>query len=289
MSRAYDILVVDLDGTLLNSRREVSSRNREVLDEARAAGMELVIATGRTFSESRVYLDDIGHDAAVVAAGGSMLCDAATGVTLHRSVIPNTVVGEVVAAVIEFGQKALILKDAHVAGYDYMIVGPGELSAASQWWFESLEVEVRFAASIDDDDHPHDTVRAGVVNDGATIAPIAESIRQRVAERAHVQHWSAVTATEAIGASTHLLEVFGYGVDKWTMIERLCVERRIDPQRVAAIGDEINDIKTLENAGLGVAMGNAAAAVKDVADHTTGHYDEDGFARAVERIVTGVW
>jgi HAD superfamily hydrolase (TIGR01484 family) len=289
MSSRYDLLVVDLDGTLLDRRGRVSHANREALDDARTAGMELIIATGRALVESQAAISEVNHDGLVVAAGGSLLCEATTGATVVRHAIAHEVVIKVTEALLGDGHKSLILKDAHVTEYDYLAVGPGELDPASKWWFDHLPVKVKFIEDLAHDPHPHDTVRAGAVASQSRLAPLAKRLREELRDSCCLQHWSAVTSTEAIGSITHLLEVFNPQVNKWTMIERLCSDRGIPTSRVAALGDGVNDLELLRGAGLGVAMGNSSPEVAAVADHTSCDHESDGVAHAVRQILSGAW
>jgi 5-amino-6-(5-phospho-D-ribitylamino)uracil phosphatase len=289
MSHRYDLLVIDLDGTLLSRDGRISAANRRAVERARDAGMEVVIATGRALVESLPALTSIEHDGLLVAAGGSLLCETATGRTIDRRVMPHDLVRDVTHALLGHGHKVLILKDADTVGYDYLAVGPGELDPASKWWFEMLPAEVRFADHIDEDDHPHDSVRAAVVACGNELAPLARDLKAQLGERAFLQHWAAVTESQATGASTHLLEVFSPNVSKWTMVMSVCEQRGVEPQRVAAIGDGLNDVEIIANAGLGVAMGNADPRVMAVADRTAPDHDADGVATAIKRILAGEW
>jgi hydroxymethylpyrimidine pyrophosphatase-like HAD family hydrolase len=289
MSIRYDMLVIDLDGTLLTPGGIVTPASVRAVQRAREAGIEIVIATGRALVESLDPLAAIGHEGLVVAAGGSLLCDAATGRTVDRSAMPHDLVVDVVASLLRHGHKALLLKDADRAGYDYLAVGPGELDPASQWWFETLPVRVRFVHEIDDDPHPADTVRAGAVASEEELAPLAEWLAEEIGDRGFLQHWGAVTETEVIGATTHLLEVFNPHVSKWTMIQRICRDKGIDRRRVAAIGDGLNDVQIVCEAALGVAMGNADPRVRAVADRMTDDYESDGAAKAIDKIIAGRW
>ena len=289
MSRGYDILVVDLDGTLLARDGSVSRRNRAAIDDARAAGLAVIIATGRSLQESIPSLRAIDHDGMVIAAGGSLLCDAATGVTLERRVLCPEVVARIAAVLASEGHPTLILKDTYATGYDYLVAGSGGLHATSVWWFRTLEVKVRTVDEVDDDPHPHDTVRAGAVAAGETIAPIAETLRAELGADASLQHWSAVTSTEATGSPTHVLEVFHPHVNKWSMVQACCRRLGADEARVVAVGDGLNDTELVENAGLGIAMGNAMEPVKSRADRVTSDHDEDGLAIAVEQVLSGAW
>lgn len=289
MAVRYHTLVIDLDGTLLASDGSVSIENRRALDRARDAGMEVIIATGRALVESLPAIEAIEHEGLVVAGSGSLLCDVATGRTLDRRVLAHDVVHHVGSSLIAHGHKLLVLKDAHATGYDYLAVGPGRLDPASKWWFSQLRAQLRFVDELHEDEHPQDSVRAGVVAREDELAPLAEALKEEIGDRAYLHHWSAVTESEATGSRTHLLEVFCRGVNKWTMIESYCERSELDPQRVAAIGDGLNDIELVAGAGLGIAMANADERVKRVAQrHTTGHND-DGVADAINRIIDGAW
>lgn len=289
MDERFHTLVIDLDGTLLMRDGSVSMENRRALDLAREAGLEVIIATGRALVESLPAIEAIEHEGLVVAGSGSLLCEAASGRTIDRRVLEHDVVHHIGDALIANGHKLLVLKDAHAAGYDYLAVGPGELDPASKWWFSQLQAKLRFAEDVHDDEHPQDTVRAGVVAREDELAPLAESLREEIGDRAYLHHWSAVTESEATGSRTHLLEVFCRGVNKWTMIESHCHRRDLNSNGVAAIGDGLNDIELVAGAGLGIAMANADERVRRVADQHTADHNEHGVAVAIDRILAGAW
>jgi HAD superfamily hydrolase (TIGR01484 family) len=289
MSSRYDLLVVDLDGTLLRSDGSVSDRNRQAVRRARETGMQIMIATGRSMVESRAALDAVDHQGLVVAAGGSLLCDTVTGRTVERRAMPADLVRDVTRWVVEHEHRALILKDSTVTGYDYLLVGECELDPASCWWFERMGVTVREAVDIDLDAHPHDSIRAGAVAEADRILPLANRLRDELGDRCFLQHWSAVTSSAAIGSPTHLLEVFDPNVSKWTMVAAHCERAGIDINRVAAIGDGLNDVELVANAAMGIAMANAGPEVRAVAKRFTAHHDADGVACAIERLLCGEW
>lgn len=289
MHDAYDIVVIDLDGTLLRSDGTISPADRRAVAEARAAGLEVLIATGRALPEAVPALEAIEHDGLVITAGGAMLSDLAAGMTRRRRPMCRHVVAGVVNRLIANGHKALILKDADVTGYDYLAIGPHALDPASQWWFDQLDVAVRFIDHVDEDEHPEDTVRAAAVAGCDELAPLADQLHTFVGNRACLQHWSAVTESEAIGSTTHLLEVFDRDVNKWTMVRTHCRELGVDPRRTVAIGDGLNDVELVRQAGLGVAMANADARVLGVAQRVTASNDENGVAGVLDGLLSGAW
>src|SRR5690625_9658 len=81
------------------------------------------------------------------------------------------------------------------------------------------------------------------------------------------------------------IEVNPHGVNKASALVRVCKELGITMEEVMAVGDSMNDIKMIEQAGIGVAMGNAQEKVKVAADFITAANDDDGVAKAIERLI----
>lgn len=294
----YDLIAVDLDGTLLDPASRVSPANVRAVHEARRAGADVMVCTGRGLVECRDALDAIEQADPVAVAGGSILACPSTSATLHRFPMRPDLVREAVGLVTTHGHAALVLKDRHAAGYDYLVVmeeGKSRLDEITRWWFERLKVEVHFVRTIDEDAHPEHTVRVGACATGGTTDGVARVLAERLNGRAVLHHFPAVvpssTRGRAGGASgqTLIVEVFDAAVSKWTAIEHYARTRGIDPSRIAAIGDQINDVAMLRSAGLGVAMGNAVPEALAVADRVTLDNASDGVARAIEHILEGRW
>ena len=136
------------------------------------------------------------------------------------------------------------------------------------------------------------TLRAATLSHGFDLAaerlePVCAQMRGRFGHRATMQAWSAVTAEQATGSRTHLLEIYALDCDKWTMLERVRGERGVPAERVVAVGDGLNDLLMIREAAVGIAMGNADPRVLEHADHVAPHHAEDGFAHAIERLLGG--
>ncbi len=301
-TRRYDLLAIDLDGTLIGPEGVVRRANIEAIARARDAGLEVVVCTGRGLIESARHLNAIdartpakGRDIApVVCAGGAMIADAVDNSTLHRWAMREELVHRLCDHFAQHERAPLLLKDRGAAGYDYLVVNSGPIEEPSRWWFEHMGVEVKFVGHVRDDEHPEHTIRVGFAAHESIMRELGGSIIETFGREAHTQHFAAVSGSKdgsggVKDEAIHLLEVFDPQVNKWTAIHRLALQQGIDRTRIAAIGDEINDIQMLEGAALGIAMGNAVPEAKAVSDVEAPGFDEDGVAHAIGKILGGDW
>jgi 5-amino-6-(5-phospho-D-ribitylamino)uracil phosphatase len=297
MAPRYDMIAVDLDGTLLNSRGEVSARNLDAIRAARAAGLRVVICTGRGLVECERILQAIEQVEPVVVAGGSMTACPVARRTLHRFALDAELVPKAVERLLGHDHPVMVLKDPHHAGYDYLMV-TGEknlaLDPVTVWWLESMNVTHRFCCGMHEDEHPEHTVRLGICGLSSAMAQILEDLREVFGEKAMMHHFEAVVAPEHAsqlpdGEQLHILEVFDGRAHKWSAVEWLAARDGIGAERICAIGDQINDVTMIQFAGLGIAMGNAIPKIKALAQREKLSNDEDGVAVAIERVLEGLW
>lgn len=307
MPRRYDLLAIDLDGTLLDPAGKVSRANIEALRLARRAGMTVLICTGRGLVECRAILDDIEQTDPVVVAGGSIVADPRTGETIHRFPMDPALVAALVGVFNRHDHAALVLKDPAAAGFDYLVIArePSHLDPVTRWWFDNLGVKVRHARSLAEDEHPEHTVRVGFCGTSAEAASIADEVDRAVGDRAVFHHFPAVVPEaeepeDRVGVQAPhpaaypdrtvvILECFDRDATKWSGIRLIAGRRGIPRERVCAIGDQINDVPMLREAGLAVAMANAVLTVRDLADRTTLSNAHDGVAYAIDQVLRGHW
>ena len=292
MATDFKAIVIDLDGTLMGPEAKVSDQTRRAVFRALEAGLEIIIATGRTASESAAALKAVEHQGLVISAGGALLTDSA-GRTLDRIVLQPEQVELIANLLIPAQHKVLLLKDASRTGYDYLAVGDATLDPVTEWWFDHLAMSCQYRRRLDDDPHPEHSIRAGAVSAHQTLAEVAEILCREYSDQLEILFWPAVTpegdqqANRKKIGRVQLLEVFAKGVSKWVMLERIMLSRSWDASQVAAIGDGLNDIDLLKNVGMGIAMGNADEHVKDAADHVTNDHRHDGVAQAIDQILAG--
>jgi hydroxymethylpyrimidine pyrophosphatase-like HAD family hydrolase len=291
---AYDLLAIDLDGTLLDPRGQVSAANAEAIARARRAGIHVTVCTGRGLVECRGILNRIEQARPVVVAGGSMVACPATSATLHRFLMERALVTRLADCLIGHGHPVLILKDPHPAGYDYTILspkGPDALDPVTRWWFEVMRITPRYIETLAEDEHPEDTVRVGVCGTRRATARAAVEVREAFGHEVSMNHFAAVAPSSSSDPddTTVILETFAKAANKWSAIQWISGQMDVKPERIAAIGNDVNDLEMLAEAGLGIAMGNAIDEARALADrHTLGN-DADGVAHAIDRILGGEW
>ncbi len=276
----YKLLAIDLDGTLLDSRGGLSPRNRAALHRAHEAGLNLVICTGRSFTETRPVLAAIGLELdATVTVGGAILTDLVTGRTVERAAIDLSLAHEAAGWLRAQGYPVLWLLDADEAGFDgYVIDGPRRHAAIDRW-LERSPVRMRCLEHLPPDRTP--PVRLTIVDEPEPLRRLSAGLAAAFAQRLthnliHVRSYDFM-----------VIEAFAGHVNKWFGIERFCRRRGVDPRRTVAIGDDVNDLSMIRAAGLGVAVGNADPAVRGAAARVVADHDRDGVAELIDALLAG--
>ncbi len=290
----YDILAIDMDGTLLNSQRALSSENHAAVHRALDAGLDVVLCTGRSLAESEAIVDQIGLTGTGIFVGGALTVNLKDRQTIRRMNMDFELVKPLTKMLNQAtGYRVLLLKDRAVAGVDYRLVGHGEIDPSSLWWFSQMPITTDHFENIADDPHPHDTVRISLVTKSKIMRTISTDVIKSYGSRTFI-HDFPVTTPDGNGRhlkdeAIHLMEIFRADTNKWTALKAHADARGVPTSRVAAIGDEINDLGMIEHAGLGVAMGNAVTRIQDASDVTTATNNEDGVAKAIGKILAGSW
>lgn len=291
------MLVLDLDGTTLDPAGEVTPATRRAVRDAREAGMRVTLCTGRGLVEAKPAVVALDQQDPVIVAGGSIISCPATSRTLHRFALDTGLVARAVERLLAHDHPAMVLKDPVAAGYDYLIVRGARrlaLDPVTEWWFDKLNVSIRVVDHLGEDPHPEHTVRVGACGLSGRMAQVRGALHEACGHESLIHHFPAVIAPEHAGRETQgqtidVLEVFHLSANKWESVKVLAGLHGIAPERICAIGDQINDVSMIEGAGLGIAMGNAIEAVRRAAKRQTKRNDEDGVAYAIGRLLTGEW
>lgn len=272
------MIAIDLDGTLLSPLGQVSPRVRAAIRRALDAGLLIVFATGRNHTESRTVLDAVQHYDTAVFVGGAMVVDTRDGMTLHRVLMDPGLARGLCRDIESLGQAALVLQDTNQAGVDYLITADVPLHPQLHRWLEATEAAVDLVSDLATRSHDH-TVRVGMVAESSTASTARQLLDDRYAGR--IFHHSIFVPAYGM----EVIEVFDPSVNKWEGILHVARQRGIDPSQIIAIGDDINDLHMIRNAGLGVAMGNAVPLIKQCARRVIGSNADEGLAEFLEELI----
>ncbi len=296
MARRYDLLALDLDGTLLTPDGHVHPENAAAIARARAEGLTVTICTGRALIETRRVIDAVQQRDPVIVCGGAMVADPLSGQTLERFTMDRGLVERVTAFLHERGFAALLLKDPYPTGFDYLVVsknGLEDIDPATRWWLDHQGIGARAVNRLDDDPHPEHTVRIGAYSTNKPILDFAQELKSTFHAEVMLQHFTGALMPARrlqLGIeSVHIVELFNPQADKWQALSRLASRLGVPRERVCAVGDENNDLSMITHAGLGIAMGNASSAVKAAAKRHTDSNANAGVARAIEKVLSGEW
>ncbi|WP_222871413.1 HAD family hydrolase [Nonomuraea sp. PA05] len=258
------IVATDLDGTLLNSAGDVSTRTRQALQAARAAGAEIVFVTARAPRGIREIARQAGVTGTAICSNGAVVYDVATDEITHSSPLTPQAARKVAEALalalpgiglgVETGRNVLA-EAAYTRRVDYDLAS-------------YIEVE-----SVFDGDRP--IIKLLALSPAHTADEMYAAVAPAIGDLAEVTY----SGMEGI------LEISAPGVTKAVTLDRLCAERGVGAGDVVAFGDMPNDLAVLLYAGAGYAMANAHPMVLSAAGHRTLANDEDGVAVVLENLL----
>jgi Cof subfamily protein (haloacid dehalogenase superfamily) len=273
----FDLIAVDLDATLLSSHGIVTPRTRDALERAHSAGVEIVICTGRRFSSAMEVLGGVSFADEIVVNNGVVAKEAATGRTVFssfftpdnyaaciraiRRICPELPALVMVDEYPNYEFCADVVRDANEYHMEYLRLSPAMLRAVES--LESLPTER--------------IIQCCIQNKSERLVEVEGPLARATAGIAHV---FMIRNTKYMGSS---LEVLPQGASKWRALQFLAGSYSIPPERIMAIGDDLNDLAMIRGAGFGVAMANAVEPVREAADWVTADKDHDGVADAIER------
>jgi Cof subfamily protein (haloacid dehalogenase superfamily) len=283
---AIKLLALDLDGTLLNSRGELSERNVRAIKEARAMGVRVALVTGRRFRDARPLALELGLDVPIISHNGALTKHARTLETVAAFLLPLDAARVVLRIGREYGGDALVSDDPHGFGmlvYDHLSDDNLALAKYIAWskriHGEEAAEAVRRVASLDDY-LDHAPIHIAFSGSCAAITALDDGLSKALGAR--VQRFRTMYRKQDFA----LLDVLHPEASKGVGVAAAAAEYGITRAEVMACGDNFNDEAMLEYAGTGVVMGNAEPHLRENPKfYVTGTNDEDGVAQAIEKFI----
>ena len=270
------LVAIDLDGTLLNSKQLLSKENKAAIKEAKAAGVQIVLCTGRPLRSMKHLLEEadlLDENDIVITYNGGLIQKAKTGEIINELTLNR----DECLDIYQLGQKLNL--PVNFIDLDYVYEPEYPKGAESIYMNASRAIPKENALKfidIDIDNLPNPFKINKIVMSRPT-----EELDAMIPEIPASYH----EKYNIYKSQPFILEVLPDHVDKGYSMRIIGDMLGLEKEQIMGIGDQENDLSLVTNAGLGVAMENATFEVKAEADYVTRSNEESGVAAAIKHFL----
>lgn len=266
---SYEMLVLDLDGTLTNSKKEITPPTKAALMQIQEMGKKVVLASGRPTKGVMPLAEELElgrYGSYVLSFNGGRILNCTGNVEIYNKLLPNSMIQPIYDVVKESGANLITYTDAEI------------ISAFEPNQYTELEARINgMDIKVVDDfisfvDFPINKLL--ITEDPEELAAMEQDIKSRFHKLINVYRSDAF-----------FLEIMPANIDKAYSLQKLLNSMGLTANEMICCGDGHNDITMIESAGLGVAMANAQPAVLDSADYITKSNDEDGILHVIQEFM----
>jgi Cof subfamily protein (haloacid dehalogenase superfamily) len=268
------LIAIDIDGTLLDSNGRLPDANRRAIHAAVTRGVEVVLATGRTFHHARPIAAKLGAAVTLIVSNGALV-KTSEGGTLATRFIPRHLARDLIVATRPVRSGAAIIFDRPDTG-QYVYERIDWAHPQRRWYYERYHRYMTETSPLETalNEEPVQVAFNGGVDE---MRALADHVRDLPSAR-HL----TLTLTEYEDRDFSLFDVTAHDCSKGATLAAWAARREVRPAEVMAVGDNLNDQDMLEFAGHPVVMGNAVAELKRRGWPLTAGHDENGLAQAIE-------
>lgn len=265
----YKLLVLDLDGTLTNSQKELSERNKAVLIEVQKQGVKVILASGRPTYGIVPLAEELElakYGGYILSFNGGAIIDCSTQETLFSQVLPDELLPRLYEHACE-NEFAILSYNNDIVVTEH----PDDKYVAYESFLTKMEVRgvESFLESVS-----RPVPKCLIVGDADRLALLEQKMIAELGNQMNIYR-----------SESFFLELVPLNIDKAESLARLLAHVGMEREEMIAIGDGYNDLSMIQFAGMGVAMENAKPEVKEAADYITTSNDEDGVADVVEKFI----
>ena len=277
MPHPIRLIAIDIDGTLLNSKVELSPENRGALRRAHAAGIEIVLGTGRRHDFAMPIAASVGFDLWLFSSNGA-ITRSTRGETFHTDLLPKLTAVKLARAMQKYRNYMVLTFDRPGMGA-IVCENHDQLYTVIQRWMEKNAAFIQYVSPIENA-VTEDPIQAMV------CGPV-DLMDQAQADLDTLDFRRDFTAlrTQYDFRDLCIVDLLNAGCSKGHALERWARHRGFDRSEVMAIGDNYNDVEMLTFAGHPVIMGNACDELKQTGWAVTRHHDEHGVAATIEQVL----
>ena len=265
----YEIIVLDLDGTLTNRDKVITPKTKKALMEIQERGKKIVLASGRPTDGVMPLARELRlekYRRYILSINGGMITNSRTGEVVFSRLLPVEANAKIIGLA-EEERVTILTYDGHT-----LITNDAE-SPYSKLENKINSMEVR---QIDDLKSyvTYPVPKFLMMDDGDYLAMVEPRVKAAMGKNFSIYR-----------SEPFFLEILPRGIDKAQSLARLLEILGLDKERMIACGDGYNDLTMIKFAGLGVAMENAVLPVRKAADYITMSNNDDGIAHVVEKFM----
>lgn len=264
----YRMIALDIDGTLLNSKKEVTQACADAVRQAANAGKTIVFCTGRAVSELTEFFSVLPDIRWAVYASGAGLFDIQKQEVFSLRSLPR----QAAEAILSLARTKDVMPQLVVGDRD--VIQSSHMAHLERYHMGLYRPLYERAMTLVPDIY---AFAEGCREDFLKINLYHADPLERVRTREQLSQLAVEKAYSEVSS----IEFSAQGVDKGSGLLRLCEALNVPAEACVAVGDADNDLPMIRAAGLGVAMGNAASHVKAVADRVVQDADHDGCVEAI--------
>ncbi len=263
------LIAIDMDGTLLDSNKQISAEDKRVLQKAARFGIKIVLCTGRPKSGIKPYLDDLdlSDEEYVIGNNGCLTFNSKDWQILKQEQVKEDSLDRLANLLFDFPSLNLVLFTPD-ANY---VIGQQVSKEAKH------DAEVEYSKLYHIDLDKFKTLKLPV------LVPIFMGQADQLDHFQKRYEKSLAEEFNVVRSLDYAFEMLPKGVSKAKALEHLVKSLNLLPKDVMAIGDANNDLEMLEFAGIAIAMANSNPAVKKLADYQTASNNDSGVAKAILR------
>ena len=257
------LVVIDLDGTLLDNQKEIHPFNQEMIQKVQQLGIPVTIATGRGMASTRKYAEQLGITEPLITYNGAVISTSDNSRILQRNLMPLAETKELIRELEDLDCYFKVYYDEY-----FLVDQESELTQAfSKKFFIPYQiVGLKNLANIIES-----PLKITVIESPEKLERVWQLL----------QKWSA--HFQVCRDSVSGIEITVRSADKGGALTVLCQEYGIQPCQVMAFGNEGNDINLIRVAGVGIAVANARPELKAVARFFTESNEDQGVGKGLQK------
>lgn len=263
----YKILVLDLDGTLTNAKKEITPHTRDTLIKAQEQGLKIVLASCRPTYGIVPLADELrlgDYEGYILSYNGGQIIDWKTKEMMYENVLNPQIYPYLYECARKNGFTILSYKDEYIVSED-----AGNPYVQHEAFLNRMS-SITVPCFLDVIDFP--VAKCLIVGNPEPLAVLEQEMKVELEGKLNV-----------FRSEPFFLELVPNGIDKARSLAVLLDELKMKPEEMIAVGDGFNDLSMIKFAGLGVAMSNAQEIVRQEADYITLSNEEDGVAAVVDK------